>query len=139
MSDADHYEAVEALLRADSRLTVVDTVLDDGGAVREGTYVVLAMALRELTSNRYTARQRVDSDATYDIALRIVATTANGVRRTSDVVRPLLLGQKPTVQGRDCAPIVFDGADEPTRAKDVAPILFFADEDYILTSRKATS
>jgi hypothetical protein len=134
-----HFAAVKSRLLEDAALAdkgVYDSALvDSSGVPILGTYSILfGGAAESLESGRLTGVQSVDSDASYSYTVRCVSVSPDGVRAATTKVLTQLVGFAPTVEGRNCSPIVFDFGADVRVDNSVNPPLFYADSDFVLAS-----
>lgn len=137
-----HFDAVFARLVADPALAprMFDSTVpkNDDGTPRQDQYAILYGGGPDvLDSNRFTASQAANSDAEFTYRVRSVSTTPNGVRSVSSHVLTQLAGFVPVITGRACGPMRLTRASEVEEDTNVKPSLWFSDDEYGLTSRRA--
>lgn len=137
------YDAFVARIRAHPKLAdKTDTVIrikDRGEAVRANYVVAFPAVPDDLTDNRYTALQRVDSDRYLSFDVRVVATSADGLLQLFDAVAEQLITHELVVPGRRCDPIrmATDSVEEGTVQFDRAAHLYYVDVSFEFVSRRA--
>lgn len=137
-----HFDAFKALLVSllPGSVPVYDTVapLNTDGTVVQGSYVVLHdLGRQKLMDERYTALQQADSATAFRCVVRAVGKTPFACREVADSVLALT-GKPLTVTGRSVWPIFCDDAeDEAHPDPQDKPLVWWADTDFIVTSRRS--
>ena len=135
-----HFNAFKALLLAVPVLVgkVYENVRrSDGNPVRANYIVLFPDAPAELFDNRFTARQRSDSQSKWRYDIRIVAVDAVGLLGIADAVMSVI-GKVPTVATRRCDPVsLVPGVEEGKGRFDTVTDLHYMDLSFEFVSRRA--
>lgn len=135
-----HFLAFKALLLAVPMLAnkVYSNVrITNGQPVRANYIVLFPDAPADLSDNRLTALQRVDSRARYRYDVRIVAVDADGLLMLADAVMSLI-GKVPMVTGRNCTPVkLVPGVEEGKGRYDSVTDLHYLDLSFEFWSQPA--
>lgn len=136
-----HFDGFKGLLTADAQLTVeeVARVNTAGTPIRAAYVVVSGNEPEEWADDRFTIPPSSDATATFAYNVRSVAPDADGVRLLRARVFGLLIGKKFAVTGRAIDAIAFDNGSRVIPDDAVKPPLFYADDEFLFTSRRATS
>lgn len=134
------FAAVKAMFAAVPVLAgkVRDSAFNEVGEVARGNYVVLFGAGPDSLDDDRDGTMvipRPDSDAVYEFGGKAVGTDPGAVLLILDAAKSLV-GQKPTVSGRRCDPILVE-FEKVKVDNSVSPPMFFSDFFVSFTSRRA--
>ena len=135
----EHYLALKALLEEQRVLAgrVHLGVRVTGGQPVRDNYVVVRPSAPTLDDNRYLATQRPDSKANYRFDVSAVATSGEWLLEMNTAVMQIV-GQKPSVPGRDCDPIALVPAvEEGQMGYDSVTDLHYIHMSFDVVSRRA--
>jgi hypothetical protein len=136
-----HFDAFKAQLVSvlPGSFAVYDTQapLNTDGTVVQGSYVVIHdLGRQRFSDERFTAATVADSGAIFRYVVRAVGKSPFACREVADAVLAVT-GKTFTVAGRYLFPVVCDDAeDEPHADPPDKPLVWFADTDFIVTSRR---
>jgi hypothetical protein len=138
---AEHYDPVHARLADTAPIAgnLHDSALvgHDGKLVRATYWVLFGGTPDELGDGRLAQPQTPNADAVFVYTVRSVSTTAAGCRAAQGAAFARLVGFAPHVEGRSCASLALTRADAPRPDYEVAPPLYYADDEYTLRSSRA--
>jgi hypothetical protein len=135
-----HYAAVKSRLEEIDLLEIADTVRVDNenNIVRENYAVLNGGNADELDDERLSKEPDPNSDAVYVYRVASVAVTADGARRIAERTSNALVGFKPQIPGRNCRAIRRTLSDPVIPDYNVRPPMFYAVDEYTLTSLRGT-
>lgn len=140
MNRQAHFEQILTRARARPNLTVHDSEapLDANGQIVRASYVVLHdLGPDGIGDHRFTKRVDVNSGRVMRVVGRCVGEDAAAARRVSTALIAQLTppgGWSPTVEGRDCWPLVLDDESDVKKDDKVSPPLWFVDVDFTYRS-----
>lgn len=100
---------------------------DGGGLAYENYVIVNPTVPDEFASDRYLATAVFDSRATFLFDLRAVGTSQGACTKVIERTLGVLLGQRLTIAGRTCDPIMLDTPGKVRPDESVKPFLYYAD------------
>lgn len=116
-----------------------DAPLDGDGQIVRASYVVAwDMGPDVLDDDRVASAQAYESEGDYRFVTKSVGTSPFAARAVRDAVAAQMTGHRLVVAGRNCDPIRLDPTAAPVqRDTSASPPLWFIEDDWIVTSRRA--
>lgn len=136
MSVEATYTALKTRLET-TGLPVHDSALvTDQDELIPGTYYILFAPAPTDRTERLTEAVSVDSAGDFDVDVRVVGGTLNGLLRAVDKLRTAFVGHRLVVVGRQCTPIQVE-AGKAVLDRSIKPGLWVCDMGLLFTLRRA--
>lgn len=128
------YSALRVRLES-TGLPVYDSALvTDQDVLIPGTYYILFAPTPTDRTERFTEAVSVDSAGDYDVDVRVVGGTLNGLLKAVDGLRTAFVGHRLVVANRQCTPIQVE-AGKALLDRSIKPGLWVCDTGLLFTLR----